>query len=78
MGRPPTGKPREWVRLPQWMWERLAVLASKNHRTRDLQIEAMLSELLDPPAPMKDGERRDFIAGREMPRRDEGRERGPR
>lgn len=46
MGRPPSGKPRAWLRLHPVMWQQIDALARKNHRTRDLQIEAMLEVVL--------------------------------
>lgn len=42
MGRPPSGKPREFVRLPEYLWKKIRQLAETNKRTKDLQIEAML------------------------------------
>lgn len=47
MGRPPSGKPREFVRLPGELWNRIKTLAHTNHRTKDLQIEAMLCEWME-------------------------------
>ena len=46
MGRPPSEKPRQWVRLGPDTWEIINRLARKNHRTKDLQIEAMLDDWL--------------------------------
>jgi hypothetical protein len=51
MGRPPTGKPRFYVRLPENLWRSVDLAAAKNHRTRDLQIEAILSDWLAQDAP---------------------------
>jgi len=46
MGRPPSGKPREFVRLPESMWKAIRNLAEENKRTKDLQIEAMLESCI--------------------------------
>jgi hypothetical protein len=51
MGRPPTGKPRYYVRLPEFIWREVERLAAENSRTRDLQIEAMLKQFIPKEGP---------------------------
>lgn len=57
MGRPSSGKVREYVRLTPELWKKIYLAAEKNHRNRDLQIEAILTEWFDRDEP-KEG---DFV-----------------